>query len=87
VAEKPALESRTRRLIAYILHNRDQLVVDTAIVLTWLLVSAALFRRLALPPWLHYLVFFVGIVAYAWITPDWERPYSDPGTELRQLPG
>ncbi len=64
--------------MAYLSHNRNQLVVDAAILLTWLLVSAALFRWLALPPWLHYLVLFTGVVVYARVTPDWERPYQSP---------
>lgn len=59
----------------YLTHNRHQLLVDAAILLAWMLFSAALFRWLALPPWLHYLVLFLGVVIYSQVTPDWERPY------------
>lgn len=70
--------SRTGRLLAYLRHNRDQLVVDAAVLLTWIVVSAALFRWLTLPQWLHYLVLFVGIAVYSKLTPNWERPYRSP---------
>lgn len=78
MSDRPLLESRLQRLLAFLRHNREQLVVDAAILLTWLVVSAAVFRWLALPPWLHYLVLFVGIAAYSKVTPDWERPYRSP---------
>lgn len=73
--DRPAIESRSGRLLAYLRHNRDQLVVDAAVLLSWLVVSAALFRWLGLPQWLHYLVLFFGIAVYSKLTPDWERPY------------
>lgn len=78
MTDQPSVESRRRRLLAYLRHNRDQLVVDTAVLLSWIVVSAALFRWLSLPQWLHYLVLFVGIAAYSKLTPDWERPYRSP---------
>lgn len=76
--DRPLLESRPRRLLAYLRHNRDQLVVDAAVLLTWIIVSAALFRWLGLPQWLHYLVLFIGIAVYSRVTPNWERPYRSP---------
>lgn len=78
MSDRPLLESRLQRLLAFLRHNREQLVVDAAILLTWLVVSAAVFRWLGLPQWLHYLVLFVGIAAYSKVTPDWERPYRSP---------
>lgn len=79
MSDRPLIESRLQRLLAFLRHNREQLVVDAAILLTWLVVSAAVFRWLGLPQWLHYLVLFVGIAAYSKVTPDWERPYRSPG--------
>lgn len=79
VAERPIIESRSRRLIAYLRHNCGQMVVDAAILLAWMIVSATLFRWLTLPPWLHYLVLFGGVAAYSKLTPGWERPYRSPG--------
>ena len=76
--DRPKIESRTRRLLAYLEHNRDQLVVDAAVLLAWIVVSAAAFRWLTLPRWAHYLVLFVGIAVYAKLTPAWERPYRSP---------
>lgn len=78
MSDRPLIESRHRRLLAYLRHNRDQLVVDAAVLLTWIIVSAALFRWLDLPQWLHYLVLFVGIAVYSRLTPNWERPYRSP---------
>lgn len=75
MTDPPTSESRTRHLVAYLRQNRDQVVVDAAVLLSWIIVSAALFRILSLPRWLHYLVLFIGIVAYSRVTPDWERPY------------
>jgi len=73
--DRPIVGSWVRRLRGYLRHNRARLVVDVTVLLTWIVVSTALFRWLALPQWLHYLVFFVGIVVYSAVTPAWERPY------------
>lgn len=78
MSERPTVESRSERLVEYLRHNRDLLVVDAAVLLAWILVSASLFRWLTLPQWLHYLVLFVGIVLYSKLTPNWERPYESP---------
>lgn len=78
MSERPVIESRTRRLIAYLRYNGDQMVVDAAVLLAWIVVSATVFRWLALPQWLHYLLLFVGIFVYTQITPDWKRPYRSP---------
>jgi len=72
------MDARRKRLLAYLSHNRSQLVVDAAVLLTWLVGSAALFRWLGLPVWLHYLVLFIGVVVYARVTPNWVRPYRSP---------
>jgi len=76
--DRPRIESRSRRLLAYLGHNRDQLFVDAAVLLSWIVASAAVFRWLTLPQWAHYLVLFVGIAVYAKLTPAWERPYRSP---------
>lgn len=81
VSDRPLVESRLERLLAYLRYNREQLVVDAAILLAWLVVSAALFRWLSLPSWLHYLVLFIGIAVYSNLTPNWERPYRSPDAE------
>lgn len=72
------IRRRDRRLLAYLRYNRDQLIVDTAVVLVWIVASGALFRWFSLPQWLHYLVLFVGIYVYAVVTDDWTRPYESP---------
>lgn len=78
VVDLDPVESRIRRVLEVLGHNRNQLVVDAAIMTTWLVVSAATFRWLGLPQWLHYLVLFGGIATYVKLTPDWERPAQDP---------
>lgn len=78
MANRPIIESRIKRLITYVQHNRVQLIVDTAILLTWIIVSVAVFRWLLLPQWLYYLVLFFGIAVYSKLTPNWERPYRSP---------
>jgi uncharacterized membrane protein len=76
--DHPVIESRRRRLVAYLRHNWSQMVVDAAILAAWLLVTTAAFQWLALPRWLLYVVVFVGVVAYARVTPTWKRPYRSP---------
>lgn len=78
VSDRPTTPSRRRRLAAYLRHNRDQFVVDAAVLLSWTVASAALFRYLSLPQWLYYLVLFAGITAYSRLTADWERPPAAP---------
>ena len=78
MADRPRIDSRIRRLLVYLAHNRDQMIVDAAVLLTWIVVSAVAFRWLTLPQWAHYLVLFVGIAVYAKVTPTWERPYRSP---------
>ncbi|MGZ0746552.1 MULTISPECIES: hypothetical protein [unclassified Haloparvum] len=65
--------SALRRSIAALRQNRDQLVVDAAVLLSWIVVSAALFRWLTLPQWLHYLVLFGGVVVYSKLTSGWDQ--------------
>lgn len=76
--DPPLIESRRRRLVAYLRHNWSQMVVDAAILATWLFVTTAVFQWLALPRWLLYVVVFVGVAVYARITPTWQRPYRSP---------
>lgn len=76
--ESPVIESRRRRLIAYLRHNWSQMVVDAAILAAWLVMTTTVFQWLVLPSWLLYVVVFVGIVVYARITPGWQRPYRSP---------
>ncbi|GAB3413886.1 hypothetical protein GCM10027435_08360 [Haloparvum alkalitolerans] len=75
VDDRPFVASRRKRLLGFLRHNRDRLIVDAALLLAWIVASASLFGRLGLPQWLHYLVLLVGVGAYALATPTWERPY------------
>lgn len=71
--------SAVRRVLATLRANRAQLVVDAAVLLSWVVVSAAVFRWLTLPQWLHYLVLFLGVGVYSELTHDWDRPDGSTG--------
>lgn len=75
---RPRIESRRERLRAYLRHNRVQMAVDVAVLAAWVLLTAAVARRFGLPTWLFYVAVFVGVVAYAQMTPAWRRPYRSP---------
>ena len=62
------------RAIEFINRNREQIVVDLAIMLAWIVGSTALFHWLSIYQWLHYLVLFAGVAIYTRLTPAWERP-------------
>ena len=76
--DPPTIRSRLRRLLAYLGHNRNRIVVDIALLTTWVLATSTAFSWLDLPNWLLYVVVFAGVVAYARFTSPWERPYQSP---------
>lgn len=76
--ERPTIRPRHRRLVAYLAHNRDRMIVDVALLTAWVLATSTLFHWLNLPNWLLYVVLFTGVVAYGQLTPTWERPYRSP---------
>ncbi|MFC7114338.1 hypothetical protein ACFQH2_04290 [Natronoarchaeum sp. GCM10025703] len=76
--DRPTIRSRSRRLVAYLSHNRTRILVDVALLTAWVLATSAVFGWLDLPNWLLYVVVFTGVVAYARFTPTWERPYRSP---------
>lgn len=76
--DRPVLESRRRRLRAYLRHNGERICRDTAVVLTWALVMTIAFQGLGLPRWIQYLGTFVGVVVYTRATMPWSRPYTSP---------
>lgn len=79
VSQRPELPTRSKRLVAYLRFNRDQLIVDAAVLLAWILVTTYVSDWFGLPVWLHYILLFVGIVIYSKVTPNWERPYRSTG--------
>ena len=79
--DQPEIQSRRTRLLAYLRWNRSRMIVDLALLASWLLVTSTLFGVLGLPNWLFYAVLFAGVIVYARITPPWERPYSSPDWE------
>lgn len=77
-SERPVIESRARRLLAYLRYNRGRIVTDSSLLLVWIFVATATFDWLSQPPWLLYVVLFTGVVLYTRVTPTWERPYRSP---------
>lgn len=55
------------------LADRYRMVADATVLLVWIVVSMALFGRLGMPQWLHYLVTFGGVAVYVTLSPDWNR--------------
>lgn len=76
--DHPVIESRYKRLVAYLRHNWFRMVIDTTIIVVWLFLTTAVFQWLALPQWLLYVVVFIGIVMYSRLSPPWQRPYRSP---------
>ncbi len=74
----PTIRSRSRRLGAYLRHNRTRILTDIAVLAAWVLLISAVFSWLGLPNWLLYVVIFGGVVVYARATPTWKRPYRSP---------
>lgn len=76
--DRPRIDSRFRRLVAYLRHNRSRMIVDAAILAAWVLALSTVFDAFGLPSWFLYVVLFTGVVVYTRITPTWERPYRSP---------
>ncbi|NKE37801.1 MULTISPECIES: hypothetical protein [Natronococcus] len=75
---QPLLESRYRRLVAYLRFNRDSILVDVLLVSAWILLASGVAQWFSLPRWFFYIVVFVGIVVYTRTTVPWSRPYRSP---------
>ena len=76
--DRSIIESRRRRLCAYLRHNGERICRDAIVLSTWALVMAVWAQGLGLPRWLCYLVTFAGVVAYTRVTSPWRRPYGSP---------
>lgn len=76
--DQPELQSHGARLVAYLRWNRSRMIVDLALLASWMLVTTTVFGAIGLPNWLFYVVLFAGVIVYSRITPSWERPYSSP---------
>lgn len=76
--DRPVLESRRRRLRAYLRHNGERICRDTAVALTWALAMTLVAQELGLPRWVQYFLTFVGVVIYTRATTPWSRPYTSP---------
>ena len=76
--DRPIIESRRRRLRAYLRHNGERICRDVVALSAWALVMAVWAQGLGLPRWLCYLLTFAGIVGYTRVTSPWRRPYGSP---------
>lgn len=75
---KPRIESRRARLIAYLAHNKSQMLVDALLITAWIIIVSGIFTYLWLPRSIYYIVLFLGVLLYSLITHPWERPYRSP---------
>lgn len=78
MVDQPRIDSRFRRLLAYLRHNGSRIVVDVALLTTWIIVAITAFEYVDYHRWLLYFVIFVGVLLYSRVTPPWERPYRSP---------
>lgn len=76
--DRPVLESRCRRLGAYLRHNGERICRDTIVLASWALVMTIWIQGFGVPRWLCYLATFVGVVGYTQVTSPWVRPYVSP---------
>ena len=74
----PTIRPRHERLRAYLVYNRTRMLVDTAVLLAWVLGTWWFVAVLGLPRWFTYVIVFAGVLTYTRITPTWERPYHSP---------
>ncbi|QRV13439.1 hypothetical protein [Haloterrigena salifodinae] len=76
--DRPVLESRRRRLRAYLRHNAERICRDAVVLAGWALVMVLWIQDFGVPRWLCYLATFVGVVGYTQVTAPWVRPYTSP---------
>ena len=76
--DRPVLESRRRRLRAYLRHNGERICRDAVVLASWALVMVLWIQGFGVPRWLCYLATFVGVVGYTQVTSPWVRPYTSP---------
>ncbi len=76
--EKPLIESRRSRLIAYVAHNKSRILVDALLLATWITLVTGIFTYLWLPRSIYYIALFLGVLLYSLVTHPWERPFRSP---------
>lgn len=60
--------------MAYLRHNFREIAADAVLLVAWVLLGTEVLRLLAVPRWVQYLVLFGGVIAYAQLTANWDRP-------------
>jgi hypothetical protein len=66
--------TRVERVLSSFRDNYAQVAIDVIVVLSWMIVTAEMFRVLSVLRWVEYAVLFVGVVVYARLTPGWDMP-------------
>lgn len=72
-----ALRSQAGTFLAYLRHNALRMLLDLVAVVSWMIVASAALEALAVVRWAQYVALFAGVIAYAMVTPPWERPDED----------
>ncbi len=78
MSDHPRIETRRKRLKEYLRHNGGRILVDSAILATWIIVAVTIFEWIDYHRWLLYFMVFLGVLIYSRVTPTWERPYTSP---------
>jgi len=66
--------TRVEWVLSSLRYNYTQVAIDVIVVLSWMIVTAEMFRVLSVLRWVEYVALFVGVVVYARLTPGWEMP-------------
>lgn len=65
--------SWVERVAAFVRQNYSLLLLDIVVLVTWGVIGSELLSMLGAPPWLQYVVLFLGVVLYTQATPQWRQ--------------
>lgn len=65
--------SWVERVAVFVRQNYSLLLLDLVVLVTWGVIGSELLSVLGAPPWLQYVVLFLGVVLYTQLTPQWQQ--------------
>jgi len=69
--------SWAERVAAFVRQNYSLLLLDLVVLVTVGIIGSELLSVLGAPPWLQYVVLFLGVVVYTQLTPQWGSDEAD----------
>ena len=69
--------SWVERVAAFVRQNYSLLLLDLVVLVTVGIIGSELLGVLGAPPWLQYVVLFLGVVVYTQLTPQWGSDEAD----------